>query len=56
MSTFCRLIGTAAAEFSAEDRRTIARYDYLVRTAEPDQLEHVHREVFERPSPPSGSC
>ena len=39
------------AELSAEDRRAIARYDYLVRTAEPDQLERVHREAFERLTP-----
>lgn len=43
--------GAAAAELSAEDRRAIARYDYLVRTAEPDQLERVHREAFERLTP-----
>ncbi|MGN7212785.1 hypothetical protein [Brachybacterium paraconglomeratum] len=41
----------ASAELSAEDRRAIARYDYLVRTAEPDQLERVHREAFERLTP-----
>ncbi|WP_062946756.1 hypothetical protein [Brachybacterium sp. sponge] len=43
--------GAASAELSAEDRRAIARYDYLVRTAEPDQLERVHREAFERLTP-----
>lgn len=41
----------AAADLSGEDRRAIARYDYLVRTIEPDQLERVHREVFERLTP-----
>jgi hypothetical protein len=40
-----------AASLSAEDRRAIARYDYLVRTAEPEQLERVHREAFERLTP-----
>lgn len=40
-----------AADLSTEDRRAIARYDYLVRTAEPDQLERVHREAFERLTP-----
>lgn len=40
-----------AAELTTEDRRAIARYDYLVRTAEPDQLESVHREAFERLTP-----
>lgn len=39
------------ADLSAEDRRAIARYDYLVRTAEPDQLERVHREAFEKLTP-----
>ncbi|MEE1618645.1 hypothetical protein [Brachybacterium sp. J153] len=39
------------ADLSTEDRRAIARYDYLVRTAEPDQLERVHREAFERLTP-----
>ena len=47
-----RAAGAAgAAEVTAEDRRAIARYDYLVRTAEPDQLESVHREAFERLTP-----
>jgi hypothetical protein len=40
-----------AAELTAEDRRAIARYDYLVRTAEPEQLERVHREALERLTP-----
>lgn len=40
-----------AADLSVEDRRAIARYDYLVRTAEPDQLERVHREAFEALTP-----
>lgn len=40
-----------AADLSTEDRRAIARYDYLVRTAEPDQLERVHREAFEKLTP-----
>ena len=40
-----------AADLSAEDRRAVARYDYLVRTAEPDQLERVHREAFEKLTP-----
>ncbi|WP_193103948.1 cation-transporting ATPase [Brachybacterium sp. FME24] len=39
------------ADLSDTDRRAIARYDYLVRTAEPDQLEQVHREAFERLTP-----
>ena len=40
-----------AAQLKAEDRRAIARYDYLVRTAEPEQLERVHRVAFERLTP-----
>jgi len=39
------------ADLSEADRRAIARYDYLVRTAEPDQLERVHREAFEKLTP-----
>ena len=30
------------------DRKAIARYDYLVTTAEPEQLEQVHRDAFAR--------
>ena len=41
----------APADLTAEDRRAIARYDYLVRTAEPEQLERVHREAFETLTP-----
>jgi hypothetical protein len=36
---------------SADDRRAIARYDYLLATAEPAQLEQVHREAFARLTP-----
>lgn len=39
------------AEVSAADRGAIARYDYLLRTAEPDQIENVHREAFARLTP-----
>lgn len=39
------------APLSETDRRAIARYDYLVRTAEPEQLEQVHREAFEKLTP-----
>jgi X-X-X-Leu-X-X-Gly heptad repeat protein len=31
-----------------EDRAAIARYDYLVKTAMPEQLEQVHRDAFAR--------
>lgn len=40
--------GTA---LTPEDRAAIARYDYLLRTADPDQVERLHREAFERLSP-----
>lgn len=34
-----------------EDRVAIARYDYLLRTADPEQLEQVHRESFAKLTP-----
>lgn len=40
-----------AASLSAADRAAIARYDYLVQTAEPAQLEQIHRDAFARLSP-----
>ena len=36
---------------SPEDRAAIARYDYLLKTAAPEQLEQVHRDAFERLTP-----
>lgn len=36
---------------SPEDRAAIARYDYLLETADPAQIELVHREAFERLTP-----
>ena len=36
---------------TAEDRAAIARYDYLLKTAQPEQLEQVHRDAFERLTP-----
>lgn len=36
---------------SDADRAAIARYDYLLRTADPDQVEQAHREAFERLTP-----
>ena len=33
------------------DRAAIARYDYLLQTADPHQVEQVHREAFERLTP-----
>lgn len=40
-----------SATVSAEDRAAIARYDYLLKTAQPEQLEQVHRDAFERLTP-----
>ena len=34
-----------------EDAAAIARYDYLLKTAQPEQLEQVHRDAFARLSP-----
>jgi len=33
------------------DRAAIARYDYLLQTPDPQQIEEVHREAFERLTP-----
>lgn len=41
----------SAAALPPEDRTAIARYDYLLRTADPDQVERLHREAFERLTP-----
>jgi hypothetical protein len=43
--------GTHAASLSADDRAAIARYDYLLRTADPDRVEQMHREAFGRLTP-----
>jgi hypothetical protein len=46
--------GTAASPAqtaSPEDRAAIARYDYLLKTAAPEQLEQVHRDAFARLTP-----
>lgn len=42
---------SGASALSTEDRAAIARYDYLLRTADPDQVERLHREAFERLTP-----
>ncbi|MGY4858716.1 cation-transporting ATPase [Cryobacterium sp. AP23] len=34
-----------------EDSSAIARYDYLLKTAQPEQLEQVHRDAFARLTP-----
>ncbi|MBF4550764.1 cation-transporting ATPase [Pseudoclavibacter sp. VKM Ac-2888] len=36
---------------SAADKAAIAKYDYLLKTAAPDQLEQAHREAFQRLTP-----
>ncbi|MFD1715246.1 hypothetical protein ACFSBZ_12265 [Amnibacterium flavum] len=41
----------AAAPVDPADRAAIARYDYLLQTADPHQLETVHREAFARLTP-----
>lgn len=46
-----RAASASAPELSAEDRAAIARYDYLLQTAEPQQIEQVHREAFARLTP-----
>ncbi len=42
---------SGGAPVSPEDRVAIARYDYLLETADPAQIELVHREAFERLTP-----
>ncbi|KAA9083759.1 DUF3106 domain-containing protein [Microbacterium radiodurans] len=41
----------ASSSLSADDRAAIARYDYLLRTADPDRVEQMHREAFARLTP-----
>lgn len=48
---FQRSFTEHSADLTAEDKRAISRYDYLVRTADPEQLEQVHREAFARLTP-----
>lgn len=36
---------------SDADRAAIARYDYLLQTADPHQIERIHQDAFERLSP-----
>lgn len=46
--------GKSGAEISADDaenQRAIARYQYLLRTASPEDLERVHTEAFAKLSP-----
>jgi len=39
------------ASATPEDAAAIARYDYLLKTAQPEQLEQVHRDAFARLTP-----
>ncbi|WP_104177578.1 hypothetical protein [Cryobacterium sp. Y50] len=41
----------SGSNVSAQDRAAIARYDYLLQTAQPQQLEQVHRDAFARLTP-----
>ena len=44
--------GAAGAPRATEaDRVALGKYDYLLRTAEPEQLEQVHRDAFARLTP-----
>ena len=40
-----------SATVNNADQSTIARYDYLLKTADPHQIKQVHREAFERLTP-----
>jgi len=40
-----------ATATTRDDRAAIARYDYLLKTAAPDDVERMHREAFARLSP-----
>jgi hypothetical protein len=41
----------APAAVNPQDAAAIARYDYLLKTAQPEQLEQVHRDAFARLTP-----
>ncbi|HEV7951345.1 MAG TPA: hypothetical protein VGP24_16410 [Glaciihabitans sp.] len=43
--------GVASPAVAPEDRAAIARYEYLLKTAHPEQLEQVHRDAFARLTP-----
>ena len=44
--------GRASHHASDADRAAIARYDYLLQTADPQRIEQIHREAFARLTPP----
>lgn len=43
--------GASTGSGTAADKAAIAKYDYLLKTAAPDQLEQAHREAFQRLTP-----
>jgi hypothetical protein len=43
--------GAGVPRASEADRIALGKYDYLLRTAEPEQLEQVHRDAFARLTP-----
>jgi hypothetical protein len=43
--------GAGAPRATEADRVALGKYDYLLRTAEPEQLEQVHRDAFARLTP-----
>jgi hypothetical protein len=43
--------GSDATTASAADRQAIARYDYLMQTADPQHIEQIHRDAFARLTP-----
>lgn len=46
-----RARGAAPSPVSPADRAAIARYDYLLETADPHRVEQIHREAFSRLTP-----
>lgn len=43
--------GRPASTMTDADRAAIARYDYLMQTADPQQIERIHRDAFARLTP-----
>lgn len=46
-----RPASAGTAPLASSDRAAIARYDYLLQTADPRQVEQIHREAFARLTP-----
>ncbi|THE06201.1 cation-transporting ATPase [Microbacterium oleivorans] len=42
---------SSSSPLSPADRQAIARYDYLLQTADPHQVEQIHQEAFSRLTP-----